>query len=65
MVFYLVIDLIGQLSRDIIGVCQLSRDVIGYKDSPSHCRVLIPLLSQLLKQLFIVSQIVCCPVIQP
>ena len=33
MVFFLVIDLIGQLSRDITGVCQLSGDVIGYKDS--------------------------------
>ena len=33
MVSYLVIGLIGQLSRDIIGVCQLSGDVIGYKDS--------------------------------
>ena len=31
MVFYLVIDLIGQLSRDIIGVCQLSRDVLAIK----------------------------------
>ena len=29
----LVIDLIGQLSRDGIGLCQLSRDVIGYEDS--------------------------------
>ena len=29
----LVIDLIGQLSRYGIGLCQLSRDVIGYEDS--------------------------------
>ena len=29
----LVIDLIGQLSRDGIGLCQLSRDVIGYEDT--------------------------------
>ena len=29
MVYTLVIDLIGQLRRDVI-VCQLSRDVIGY-----------------------------------
>ena len=29
----LVADLIGQLSRDVIGRLQLSRDVIGYEDS--------------------------------
>ena len=29
----LVIDLIGQLSRMLLVVCQLSRDVIGHEDS--------------------------------
>ena len=31
MVLNSVIDLIGQLSRDVNGRCQLTSDVIGYK----------------------------------
>ena len=54
--YSLVIDLIGQLRRDVTGRLQLSCDVVGYEDSDSNnwC-VSIRLLSQLNSRLLLVK----------